>query len=1137
MEQKSQTAEREEKALALWKENNIFQKTLEKPSPKGEFVFYDGPPFATGLPHYGSLLSSIVKDVFPRYKTMRGYHVRRRWGWDCHGLPIENMIEKELGIKTKKEIETMGIDVFNEACRASVLRYADAWEKYVDRIGRWVEYKDAYKTMDVTYMESVWWALKRLHDKKLLYEGRKVLLYCPHCETPLAKAEVAMDNSYKDVTEESVYVKFKIKNPEKVGLNGDVYILAWTTTPWTLPGNVALAVGSDVEYVLQDDNVILAKSRVEHISEVSQNVEKSFKGSELVGLEYEPLFKIDAVANSGKKAWYVTDADFVTTEEGTGVVHTAVIYGEDDYQLGLERDLPMVPLLDAGGHFNEKAPEFIKGKYFKGAESAIKEDLEKRGLLFKREMNTHSYPHCHRCDTPLLYNAITSWFINIQKVKNRLIRLNKKVNWIPEHLKFGRFLHTVTEAPDWTISRNRYWASPLPIWKCDSCSKMKVIGSVDELKKHTKTSGNKYFVIRHGEAENNLTETNSSYLGGAELNHHVTEKGKEAIRSSAQRVKDIDVIITSPFTRTKETADLFAEEIDLDKKNIIVDKRIREFETGSFDNKHYSVYNNNFSSTEERFHRKVDEAETLTETRCRMGEFLYSLEEKYKGKRILIVSHGDPLWLLKLLSLGQTPKMLDGIPYSEKGDIEKLSFIPIPHNADYELDLHRPYIDAVELSCECGHVMRRIPEVVDGWVESGSMPFAEYHYPFENKRVFKKRSPGDFISEYIGQTRTWFYYMHVISGTLFRKPSFKNVVTTGNILAGDGSKMSKSKGNYTDPLENLDKYGADALRYYLMTSPLMQAEDARFLDDDLREAHNRVINILSNVATFYGLYADDKDTSVVKPSSENVLDVWIVSRLGELIKETTENLDKYDTIRAGRPIRDFVDDLSTWYVRRSRDRLKTDEHARITLRFVLSELSKVIAPFMPFIAEHVYQSVRSSSDVESVHLEMWPKGDVHVNGDVLKNMEVVRDIVSRALEARASSGLKIRQPLARLTISTDIPEAYLELIRDEINVKGVTIDIDMAERVHLDTNLTDELKEEGEVREYVRTVQGLRKKTGLKPSDVIEHIVQTDEKGQTFLTKYQDTILSGTNASGFLFTATGDEAVEVSLGSVSIKKV
>ncbi|MDP3763771.1 MAG: class I tRNA ligase family protein, partial [bacterium] len=683
MAEKSERAQREEKILQFWKDNKIFEKSLEKNSPKGEFVFYDGPPFATGLPHYGSLLSSIIKDVIPRYKTMRGFRVRRRWGWDCHGLPIENMVEKELGIKSKKEIEAMGVAKFNRACRDSVLRFADEWKVFIDRIGRFVDYDHSYKTMDNSYIESVWWALKEIHNKGLLYEGRKVLLYCPHCETPLAKAEIAMDQSYKDVTEEAVTVKFKIVGEE------NTYLLTWTTTPWTLPGNVALAVGEKIDYVkikIGAEIFVLAESRLSVIN-TEYEITRKLKGKDLVGLEYEPLYEVSAVKESKKKVWYVASGNFVNTEEGTGIVHTAVLYGEDDYELGLRLDLPMVPLLDSAGHFNNNTPEFIKGQYFKKAEKAIKEDLEKRNLLFERKLYTHSYPHCHRCDTALLYNALSSWFINIQKKKGRMIELNEKINWIPNHLKHGRFLNNVGNAPDWTISRNRYWASPLPIWK-DSEGKVSVIGSLDELKKRTKKSGNKYFVMRHGEADHNVK--NILDLTG-DPNVHLTKKGREQIKKA--KLKNINMVFSSPFLRSRESAEIIS-------KDFMQDGRLRE----------------------------MHPEESVPSMRQRMFEFIFDIENKYRDKNILILSHQGPLNAL-------AGTLLD------TGEVSEFEFVPFPHNENFELDLHRPYIDEVALISENGKALKRIPEVIDGWVESGSMPFAEYHYPFENKEEFKKHFP------------------------------------------------------------------------------------------------------------------------------------------------------------------------------------------------------------------------------------------------------------------------------------------------------------------------------------------------------------------------------------------------------------
>ena len=1059
--EKSERAKKEEQILSFWKENKIFEKSLEKNAPKGEFVFYDGPPFATGLPHAGSLLSSVIKDVIPRYKTMRGFHVRRRWGWDCHGLPIENMIEKELGIKDKTEIEgKFGIKAFNEACRSSVLRYAHEWKRYVDRVGRWVEYDNAYKTMDNTFIESVWWALKEADKKGLLYEGRKVLLYCPHCETPIAKAEIAMDNSYKNVTEESVYVKFKIENFP------NAYFLAWTTTPWTLPGNVALAVGEDITYVEMEvggEKYILAKERSQ-----GGKILREFKGRELIGMEYEPLYRI----TEDKKAYKVYEGDFVNTEEGTGIVHTAILYGEDDYQLGLREGLPQVPLLDEKGHFNSAAPELVRDQYFKKAEKAIKEDLEKRNLLFKKELHTHSYPHCHRCGTALLYNAISSWFLNIQKVKNKMIDLNEKINWVPDHLKHGRFLNIVENAPDWTISRNRYWAAPLPIWKDDE-GRVHIIGTLEELRKHTKKSGNKYFIMRHGEAIDNAKHILDPK---GDPNNHLTEKGKKEAIVTAKKVKGIDLIFSSPFIRTRETAEIVKHELGL--QSVVIDERLHEFN----EDDQQGVYR-------------------------RMGEFIYEVEKKYSGKNILIISHGNPLWVLEEMSGWHATGEFSEDQMLNTGEMREIDFVSFPHNDNFELDLHRPYIDEIELEID-GKKLTRIPEVIDGWVESASMPFAEYHYPLENKKEFESRFPGDFVAEYIAQTRTWFYYMHAVAAMLFGDVAFKNVVSTGNVQAADGAKMSKSKGNYTDPLVLLDQVGADAFRYYLMSSVVMQAEDMLFKDEEVKEVETRLVNILANSFNFYELYAVGTEAS---SKSKNVLDRWIILRLNQLITDVTEALDKYDTVRATRPLKDFVGDLSTWYIRRSRERFRNgDKEALATARHIFLEFPKLIAPIMPFIAEEIYLKVRGDKDPESVHLCEWPTSPSPLLGkerEVLENMTETRRLVSLALEQRQKANIKVRQPLAKLEIrSTKLEKEYLEIIKDELNVKSVVIDQSIADEVRLDTTLTPELEEEGRVRDAIRNIQDWRKEKGLKPGEKVEY--KTNDE---FLFKHKSEIEKATN--------------------------
>lgn len=1100
---KSETAKREEEILTFWKENKTFERSLDKKAPKGEFVFYDGPPFATGLPHSGSLLSSVIKDVIPRYKTMRGYHVRRRWGWDTHGLPIESLVEKELGLKTKKEILEIGIAKFNETARSFVLRYVHDWKQYVDRIGRWVDYENSYKTMDNSFIESVWWTLKRINEKGLLYEGNKVLMYCSHCETPLAKAEIAMDNTYKDVTEEAVTVKFEFLDQPKT------FFLAWTTTPWTLPGNVALAVGPEIEYCTVqagDETYVLAKERLASVlKDVPHEVLETKRGAEFVGKKYKPLFTVAHLKS--EKSYQVQVAEFVTTEDGTGIVHIAPMYGEDDNQLGQSEGLPMVQLLNPNGTYNDQVPEFLRGQYWKEANKDIKRDLEGRGLLFARDNHTHSYPHCWRCGTPLIYNAVSSWFINIQKVKAKLISENQKINWVPDHLKNGRFGKIVESAPDWTISRNRFWASPLPIWKSKEGSVM-VIGSLAEIKEKGKKSGNTYFVMRHGESDGNMRGIVNS---DNSIENHLTEKGKEQVRESVHAVKEsFDLIVTSPLTRAVETAEAVRAEKGLSKESVVVDARISEVHFGAFNNGPREEYVQAFPSLIARSHESPKGVETWQQIRKRVGEFLYELERTYANKRILIVTHDTPGFLLFATARGETnEEAVNARPtvhqdlHFKNAEIHSLDFVPLPVNANYELDLHRPYTDSIVLIDGEGVEYHRIPEVIDCWVESGSMPFAEYHYPFENKREFESRSPGDFIAEYIAQTRTWFYYMHAIGVILFDRLAFKNVVTTGTIVAADGEKISKSKKNYTDPLELIDQYGADAMRLYLLGSPVMQAEDLRFRDEDVRDAHNRVIGILWNSFKFFELYQKEYDGSALSRESTHVLDQWILALLDELVVEITSAMESYDTPRAVRALKVFVDDYSTWYVRRSRERVKSEWHdkqfALATQREVLLTLAKLIAPITPFLADAIWRGIESGG---SVHLEAWP--EVRRPGffarlfgstadGVLAEMKEVRTLVTKALDARDKAGIKVRQPLTKLEIGpTQLSKELRDVIRDEVNVKEVIPVPELATgEVRLDTTMTPELQREGLVREAVRGGQEQRKIYKFNPSDHLSKVVIT----------------------------------------------
>lgn len=981
--QKNKYALKEEEVLKFWKQNKIFERSITERPESEPYVFYDGPPFATGLPHYGHILSSVTKDLFPRFWTMQGKRVRRRWGWDCHGLPIETLVEKELGISGKRQIEEKGVEVFNQTARDMVLNYAKEWKQMIERIGRWVEFDDSYKTMDSTYMESVWWALKKIWDKGLIYEGRKVLMYCPRCETPVSNAEIQMDNSYKDITENSVIVKFHLKSDQKFGsytTQDNVFILAWTTTPWTLPGNVALAVGKNIDYVALRIKggaglYILAQALVEKVlaDREYEIVHGDIKGSDLEGLSYEPLYEITAVKDSPNKAWYVAAADFVTTNDGTGVVHTAVIYGEDDFALGLELDLPQVPLLNSVGHYNQDAPDFIKGKFIKSAQKDILSDLEERGLVFDIIPFTHSYPHCWRCESPLIYNAISAWFVNIQKIKDRLIELNGKINWYPKYLKEGRFLNILETAPDWNISRNRYWATPLPFFKCEDkdCAELLCVGSVNQMK-------------------------------------------------------------------------------DLAK---------------------------NFS-------------------------------EVYPDD-----------------------------------DINKI-------------DLHKPYIDQIILSCpKCSADMHRIPEVIDCWVESGSMPFAEWHYPFENKDEFESRYPAQFIGEYIAQTRAWFYYMHVVATLLFDDISFENVVATGTILSDKGEKLSKSKKNYPDPWQVIDQFGTDALRFYLMSSVVMQADNLFFNEKDLREIYNKLINTSYNVLSFYQIYKDEIKPAKIEEIDLQIIDKYVLSRIENTAKAVEKAFKDYSTVKASREIRDFIEDLSLWWLRRSRDRFRSEklndrETAMTVLRYVLHKTSLIVAPLMPFISEGIWQKIKSPGDAESVHLELWPKVNENlIDGNIEEVMKVARQIVEFGHSLRQKSSLKVRQPLSKIYFTHDFgdyKDQIMPIILAELNIeKFVSDESDISKfesvsvkdlKVTIETEIDERLQNLGDMREIIRSIQDLRKKSGLEPNDKTDLSYNGDENAVKMLEQNDQEIKKSTNVLNLL-ASQGENFVplEISTGMLYFK--
>lgn len=1186
--QKSEVAQREEKIMQFWREHKTFEKSLEKDAPKGHYVFYDGPPFATGQMHYGHILGSTAKDAIGRYQTMRGFYVPRKWGWDCHGLPIENIVEADLKVAGHVEIEKLGIDKFVEHARSKVLEYDADWRRGIERIGRWVDFDGGYKTMDNTFIESVWWALSEFYKKDLIYEGVRVLAYCARCETPIANSEIAMDNSYKDIADISVYVKFELVDEP------GTYLLAWTTTPWTLPGNTAIAVNKDFDYVKVKDlyiqklatdalsesnsggatysNYILSKELYEKLKDKFENpkIEKEFKGSELVGKKYKPVFPYYENTDMPNKenTYKVWHADFVTNDQGTGIAHEAPAFGEDDMNLAKANNIPWIIHVDEEGKFKPEVKDFaglkVKPKDAKEDKDAhLRTDIEvikylqATGTYFAKEKIMHSYPHCMRCDTPIIYYALPSWFINIQKEKERVLKNAESMNWVPEHLKEGRFKHITENAPDWNISRNRYWASPLPVWKCEKCSEQAFIGSVQELKEKRIKSGNKYFVMRHGGTEGNRNEV-VSYKNQAEDN--LTEEGRAQVLASAQdlKSKSIDLIVTSHFTRTKESAEIVRQELGLGVDSVVEDPGLCEINPGDFDGGSWNDYHNHVKATGPNwFDRRIANGETLAEVKKRTAEVLYGLEEKHKGKNILIVTHGAPAWLLFVNTGMFEPDHKEYVPANThifvkefkrfvNGEVRELPFVPLPHNKDFEYDLHRPYIDDVRLACGCGGVMERIPEVLDCWFESGSMPFAQDHFPFANPDWQKNNFPAGFVAEYIAQTRTWFYYTHVVSSILFNHAPFRNVVTTGTLRAEDGQKMSKSKHNYPDPWVFIDKYGVDALRLYLMSSPLMKGEDANFSEKLVQELSSKVVGRFSNTLAFYELYRDKSlEKKDLKPESENVLDKWILARLNQTISEVTAGMEAYDMALATRPIDGFVDDLSTWYLRRSRDRIKDESskpasaqgygEARETLYFVLKTFAKVVAPFMPFIAESVWHTLRCTDEAESVHLVEWV-GAQEFDSELLELMLFVRESCTDSNAQRQKLNIPVRQPLQTLFIkdaaylNLEGKTEFVDILKDEVNVKNVVfvheVD-DQKPNVYFDSEITPELKEEGNYRELVRAVQDMRKKMNLVPSDMVELSVETDSAGEELVKKFMDDFVKTVGAKNVMFEKNGGTEVEI----------
>lgn len=912
--------ETENNILDFWDRENIFEKTLEQTRSGQPYHFYDGPPFATGTPHYGHIVASTMKDTVPRYWTMRGRFVERKWGWDCHGLPIENIAEKELGIKQKKDIEILGVDKFNDTCRSMVLRYVDEWERVIRRLGRWADMKNSYKTMDLSYMESVWYVFKELYDKGLVYKDYRSMHICPRCETTLSQSEVT--EGYKDIKDLSAIAKFHLKPGQKFGKNYETkdsaYILAWTTTPWTLLGNVALAVGAKIKYSLVRINdtegaYFVATDRVKDVfkDQSIEVVHDDLVGLDLVGLEYEPLFDFaieNQILADRENGWKVYAADFVTTDDGTGVVHIAPAFGDDDLKLGQKHKLPFIQHVGMDGIIK---PEFgvFAGLSVKPLDDHMTTDIEiikdlaHRGLLFSKEKYEHSYPHCWRCDTPLLNYATSSWFVGVTKIKDKMLENAKDINWSPKHIKNGRFGKWLEGARDWSISRQRYWASCMPIWECE-CGNKKVIGSIEEL-----------------------------------------------FQLSGVRVED----------------------------------------------------------------------------------------------------------------------------------------------------LHKDTLDKVVFPCEkCGKEMKRVPDVLDTWFDSGSMPYAQNHYPFENQDKFEKSFPAEFIAEGQDQCRAWFYYLHTLATGVKGSMAFKNVIVNGTVLAEDGKKMSKRLQNYPDPMLMFDKYGADPVRFYLLSSPVMQAENLNFAEKEVSELSRGMFRMLWNSYSFFILYANiDGWKPSENQQSDNLLDKWMISELNKLILDVNTEMENYDLTRATRLFVPFVDNLSNWYIRRSRKRFWKSENdgdknsAYQTLWYILVELSKLLAPFTPFIAEEIYKNLTAN---ESVHLEKYPVGDESmINDEVNFEMERVRKIVELGLSSRAASKIKVRQPLQTLTYHGDkLVGEFEEIIADEVNIKEVKNSSGDANTIELTLEISKELRIEGYAREIVRNIQSLRKDSGYNIEDRINVYFQSE---------------------------------------------
>lgn len=1128
--------QKEKKVLKFWRQNGIFKKSIQKRRRAPNFVFYEGPPTANAKPGLHHALARVFKDIICRYKTMQGFKVVRKGGWDTHGLPVELEIEKKLGLKSKKEIERYGIAKFNKKCRKSVWSYKKDWERLTERIAFWLDMENPYITYQPNYIETVWWIIKQIWQRGLLYKDYKVVPYCPRCGTSLSSHEVAL--GYEKIKEPAIYIKFPVLNPEFK----NVFLLAWTTTPWTLPGNVAVAVNPGFTYVkvkIGEEYLILAKERME-ACRVGGEIVKEFKGRDLINLIYQPLYPFGGEIVEG--AYRVVTADFISLEEGTGLVHIAPAFGEEDMITGKKNKLPTLLTVDEEGKFRLGVKKWAR-MFIKEADPLIINDLKDRNLIFKAELYEHDYPFCWRCHSPLLYYAKESWFIRMTEIKKDLIKNNQKINWIPAHLKKGRFGEWLKEVKDWALTRERYWGTPLPIWQCKKCGYFEVIGSKKDLLSQ-KFSENKYLLLRHGTSLRNLKDIAACWP--EKTPSPLTKKGEEQVKLAAKKLKNekIDLIFSSDLLRTKQTAKIVGKELGIKPK---FNKKLREVNVGIFNGRPVKEIGRFWDKEKKltppeyyskRFQVAPPKGENYAAIEKRMYGFIKQIDKKYQGKNILIVGHQRPLTLLEKINYGYDLKQFTKVILKRKeiktGELRRFEFKNLPYNKKMELDFHRPHIDQIKFCCQkCTTPMERVPEVIDCWFDSGSMPFAQYHYPFENKTLINKKIqfPAKYISEAIDQTRGWFYTLLAISSLLEKGPPYKNVLSVGHVLDKKGEKMSKSKGNVVNPWYLVERYGADATRWYFYT--INQPDDSKlFSEKDVDQTLKRFILTFWNCFTFYNTYVTNIKTNKfnLKPKSDirvsqyktvSLLDRWVMSKLNRVVQETTQRLNKYDITGAARIIENFIiNDLSLWYIRRSRKRF---DEAVETLENVLLTLSKLTAPFIPFLSEEIYQKIQSSpkhrkftaiqarsKNQSSLHLENWPEVNKRlINGALEKKMEKVREVVTKSLAERVKVKIKVRQPLNELRIKNyelRNEKELLDLIKEELNVKEIIFDSKIKGGVELDTKITPELKEEGIVREIIRQIQEMRKIARFKPRDKIsisylgsEELNKILEKNKNFI--------------------------------------